>query len=102
MPEQFNPKPSLQLSTQVRPQGVDYHSRTTAQSWKLQKGKSYWMGREDLMLMATVDIESGETMLRIKRSMMPGKLFKRMNTRATVRETNDPGAVACMVVPDGG
>lgn len=97
----FDPRPSLQLATQVRPRGVDYHSRTTAQNWSLEKGKSYWMGREDLMLMATVDVDSGETMLRIKRSTMPVKLFRRMNSRATVRETNDAGAVNCLVISDG-
>jgi len=101
IPRLFNPIPSLQLSTQVRPRGVDYHSRTTPQNWSLEKGKSYWMGREDLMLMATVDVDSGETMLKIKRSTMPVRLFKRMNSRATVRETNDAGAVNCLVVSDG-
>jgi hypothetical protein len=98
----FNSTPFLQLATQVRPRGVDYNSRKTAQEWHLQKGKSYWMGPENLMLMATVDVDGGDTILRVKKTTMPTKIFKRMNQRATIRETNDPGAVDCMVVANTG
>ena len=67
---------------------------------EIRDGKSYWMGRDDLMLLANVAIELNTTILRVKRSSMPIPLFKRMNTRATVRETNDYGAVDCIVVAD--
>ena len=99
-PATFDTARPLQLSTQVRPRGVDYSSRTSSDGWKIQRGRSYWMGREDLMLLANVAEESGSTVLKVKRSSMPVKLFKRMNTRATVRETNDDGAVECIIVAD--
>jgi len=99
-PSTFDRHRPLQLCTQVRPRGVDYNSRVTSDQWKIRDGKSYWMGRDDLMLLANVAIEKKTPILRVKRSSMPIPLFKRMNTRATVRETNDDGAVDCIVVTD--
>lgn len=97
LPRSYELKRVLQLYTRVRPMGVDHYSSVVSDGWTLQDGKSYWIGREDLMMLATVSRRKGITQLSVKRSAMPTHLFKRMNGRVTLRETNDEGAVECFI-----
>lgn len=65
---------------------------------KLQVGRQYWIGPDDLMLVATCIEQNGELMLQIKRIKVPIRTFKRIIKKSTIRETNDRGASECLVV----
>ena len=101
LPSKFEDAGVYQLCTRVRPRGGDSNSKETPREWTLKQGKLYWIGPKDLMLQACVTIMEGMMVLRVKRSAMPMKFFKRLISRATIRETNDEGAVECLVVAGG-
>ncbi|KAF4634154.1 hypothetical protein G7Y89_g3951 [Cudoniella acicularis] len=92
-----------QLCTKVLLSIQDYNASMISVDWQLQHGQAYWIGREDLMLLATADLNNPTpptTVLKVKRSSIPLKLFKRMCNRATMEETNIEGTKECIVVAE--
>jgi hypothetical protein len=98
IPQKLSLKP-FQLCTQVSAGLQDCNSNPVPERLTLQDGETYWIGKEDLLLIATVELTVGAPpamVLKVKRSSIPHQVFKRSNTRATIRETNEAGAVECI------
>ncbi|KAN0098287.1 hypothetical protein V8E51_013950 [Hyaloscypha variabilis] len=99
LPQSLSLKP-IQLCTKVSLVLENCNSEPHPESASIKDGETYWIGREDLLLLATVQLATGAAstnVLKIKRSSIPHTVFKRSNYRSTIRETNDEGAMECMV-----
>jgi hypothetical protein len=96
-PKPYNPCRPFQLHTKVRPLCVVDDPAVVWDKWTLQPGQNYWIGPQDLMMLAEANLKGEVWQLSVRQSKMPAHLFRRINNRVMLRETNDEGAVECFV-----